>query len=180
MPGMSKPVTRQVTLSIVKPDGVRRMLVGEIIQRFEAKAMELRAITMLTATAAQIRENYRANEDEPWFEEMVAYMTSGPIVPMVWAGPNAIESGRQIVGSKDPWESDAGSVRGDYAADPVRTVIHGSRDPVEAIREVNLWFPALLGVEEPKIKSGPGVIDLIHIQQMIDRLVTIKSYAPLR
>ena len=150
MPGISKHVENQYTLSIVKPDGVRRGLIGSIIQEFERKGLELRAVDFLTATPDQIRENYEKNADEPWFEQMVTFMTSGPILPMAWWGPNAIDSGRQIIGDKDPWKSDAGTIRGKFAADPIRTVVHGSRDPVEALREINLWFPALLGVEPQK------------------------------
>jgi nucleoside-diphosphate kinase len=162
MPGSDRPVSRQRTLVIVKPDGVRRGLIGAVIHDFEQKGLALDAITTLTADPAQIRENYRANEDEPWFEEMVQYMCSGPIVPMAWSGPNAIESGRQLIGDKDPWESDGGTLRGKYAADPIRTVVHGSRDPVEALREINLWFPDLLGQEKaaplPEIKTVMGVV----------------------
>ena len=149
MPGMTKAVQAEFTLTILKPDGLRRGLLGSTIHRLEEKGLTLSAIALVTASPAQIRENYQANQDEPWFAEMVTFMTSGPLVPMAWWGPNAIDSARQVIGDKDPWESDAGSVRGRYAADPIRTVVHGSRDPVEAIREINLWFPALLGVEPP-------------------------------
>jgi nucleoside-diphosphate kinase len=168
----------EYTLVIAKPGAVQRGLVGSIIHRFEEKALELRAITMLIADAAQIRENYRANEDEPWFTDMVRYMTSGPIIPMAWQGPNAIESGRQIIGDKDPWESEAGSLRGRYAADPIRTVVHGSRDLVEAIREINLWFPALLGVEEPPapIPEAKGT----RIRGFAPAPLTLKSYTAMR
>jgi len=179
MPGQMKTVSMQSTLAIVKPDGVRRGLIGEIISRFEKKGLTLLGIDFLLPTVQQIRENYRDNEDETFFGELVSYMTSGYILPMMWQGPNAIESGRQIVGSKDPWESDSGSVRGEYAADPLRTVLHGSRDQMEAMREANIWFPSLFGVDEPSLDAGPGVIDLVLTQSQLNRLLIVKSFAPL-
>src|SRR5713226_1517655 len=163
MAGTNRAVTMQVTVAIVKPDGVRRGLVGKFISRLEEKNLELRAITLLQPTVEQVRENYQMNADEPWFEELVAYVASGPIVPMVWQGANAVESARQIIGDKDVWKSDAGSLRGLYANDPVRTVFHGSRDPMEAMREAGIWFPDLFGVEEAKVKAGPGVFDLAAV-----------------
>lgn len=178
MPGMQRDVQQQLTLTIVKPDGVRRGLVGHILAEFEAKGLELRAITMLTATPEQIRENYRANEDEPWFGEMVSYMTAGPILPAVWQGPNAIESARQVIGKKDPWESDAGSLRGKYAADPIRTVIHGSRDAVEAIRETAIWFPTLLGVEPVEAQKAEPLPSIVDRRPFLDLIVTRRYEAP--
>lgn len=188
MAGSDREVQSQITLSIVKPDGVRRGLIGAIIGRFERKGLSLRAIDFRRATEEQIRENYRDNADEPWFEAMVSFMTSGEIVPMAWWGPNAVASGRQIVGAKDVWESDAGSVRGEYAANPIRTVIHGSRTPEEAIREANIWFPRLLGVEEPvavdKADPEPLLEPLPIVDQTFRRhaldLREMKSYVPLR
>lgn len=164
MPGMAREVTRQRTLLICKPDAVRRGLIGAVISRLEKKDLLIDAMTMLMPSAAQIRDNYRDNEAQPWFDEMVSYMTSGPIVPIAASGPNAIESGRQIVGDKDVWKSDAGSIRGEYAADSIRTVMHGSRDADEALREIGIWFPQLLGIEPGEIATapapGPGLADL--------------------
>lgn len=191
MPGMVKAVTRQSTLAIAKPDALRRGLLGKIIERYEAKGLTLEAIDHVRATPEQIRDNYRNNEDEPWFGEMVAYMTSGPLVPMVWSGPNAIDSGRQIIGSKDPWESDSASLRGLYAADPVRTLVHGARDPVEAIREIGIWFPAHFGVQEDeKMGPGPGPDDRTDgdLEERLARqmgrrdldLYELKTFVPLR
>ena len=177
MPGSEREVRQEYTLVIGKPDALRRGLVGSIIHRFEEKGLTLRAITLVQADAAQIRENYRANEDEPWFDEMVSYMTSGPIVPMAWQGPNAIETGRQIIGDKDPWESEAGSLRGRYAADPIRTVVHGSRDPVEALREINLWFPELLGVEQRPAPKPKAFVPLGLPRALSMPPVTLKRYA---
>lgn len=183
MPGMSKPVSTQLTLTIAKPDAVRRGLVGKIISAFEAKGLELRALDFLRAAPEQIEENYRNNAAEPWFQEMVTYMTSGYIVPMAWQGQNAIDSARQIIGAKDPWESDAGSLRGDYAADPLRTVVHGSRDPGEAIREINLWFPSLLGPDLSAAKTALGAVEYDRLMKGVEReresLLIVKSYAPL-
>jgi nucleoside-diphosphate kinase len=175
---MEKKVEAQMTLAIIKPDGVRRGLIGSTIERFEAKGLTLRAACLLTAAAEQIRENYQANADEPWFEAMVTFMTSGPIFPMAWWGPNAIDSARQVIGDKDPWESEAGSVRGKYAADPIRTVVHGSRDPVEALREINLWFPTLLGEERTKTESAPEPPARIQaLTGGLGQLLPLKSYA---
>ena len=178
MPGMTKAVQAEFTLTILKPDGLRRGLLGSTIHRLEEKGLTLSAIALLTASPDQIRENYQANQDEPWFAEMVTFMTSGPLVPMAWWGPNAIDSARQVIGDKDPWESEAGSVRGKYAADPIRTVVHGSRDPVEALREINLWFPTLLGEERTKTESAPEPPARIQaLTGGLGQLLPLKSYA---
>ncbi len=187
MPGMSKDIQREVTCLLVKPDGVRRGLVGQVITRLEHKGLTIDAARVLIATSEQIEENYRDNANEPWFREMVAYMTSGPIWALAGSGPNAIDSGRQIVGVKDPWQSDSGSIRGEYAADPIRTIIHGSRTAAEALREINLWFPPLLGVEEPEPKGAavPAFADPLarckpyHNQGMSGMLVFTKSFEVL-
>ncbi len=173
----------QSTTVLAKPDALRRGLVGKFITRLEEKGLDLRAITVLQPTIEQVRENYQQNADEPWFAAMVAYVASGPIVPMVWQGPNAVESARQVIGDKDVWKSDSGSLRGLYASDPVRTIFHGSRDPVEALREANIWFPELFGVEKQAHTEADligALADLVMLTTGVkDRLIVIKSFAPL-
>lgn len=180
MPGKVIEPQIELALTIVKPDGVRRGLIGKIITAFENKGLELRALSFLRATPEQVRENYADNAREPWFAEMVTYMTSGYIVPMAWQGNHAIDSVRQVIGEKDPWESDAGSIRGDYANDGLRTVVHGSRTMAEALHEINIWFPSLLGPDEPpREKISLGIIPISRFYDEVEGLMTLKSYAPL-
>ncbi len=185
MPGKVVEPQMELALCLVKPDGVRRGLIGKIITAFENKSLELRALAYLRATPEQVRENYAANAREPWFEEMVTYMTSGYIVPMAWQGNHAVDSVRQVIGEKDPWESGAGSIRGDYANDGLRTVVHGSRTMAESLHEIGIWFPTLLGPDEPpQEKAAPGAVEFVSIMRSYPRaplgdFVTLKSYAPL-
>lgn len=128
------------SLNLIKPDAVRRGLIGRIISRFEDKGLRLVGMKMVWASEALIKANYSDNTEEEWFPDLVDYMTSGPVVAMVWEGPNANEAARQIIGKKDPMKSTVGSIRGDYNIGMVRTVVHGSRTPEEAEQEIPLWF----------------------------------------
>ncbi len=128
------------TFAMVKPDAVRRGLVGQIISRFEKKGLNLVGLMITWPTRSLIEAHYQDEKGEPHFEDLVEYMTSGPCVPMVWEGPNAVAIGRILIGTKDPAVSTPGSIRGDLALGLPKTVVHGARSPEEAERELALWF----------------------------------------
>lgn len=128
------------SLNLVKPEAVQRGLIGRIISRFEDKGLRLVGLKMVWPSRELIEANYSDNAEETWFPKLVDYMTSGPVIAMVWEGPNANQAARQIIGKKDPMKSDAGTMRGDFNIEMVKTVVHGSRTPEEAEREIGLWF----------------------------------------
>ncbi len=130
----------QRTLVLVKPDGVRRKLVGEVIARIEAKGYELREVKLMTVDESLARRHYAEHEDKPFFSELVSFITSGPVVAMVVEGPHAIAGVRQIMGATDPLDATPGSIRGDYATVITENLVHGSDSAQSAEREVNLFF----------------------------------------
>ncbi|KPI90131.1 nucleoside diphosphate kinase b [Leptomonas seymouri] len=128
------------TFIAVKPDGVQRGLVGEIISRFERKGFKLVALKMLKPTTEQAQGHYTDLSSKPFFNSLVAYMSSGPIVGMVWEGKNVVKSGRMLLGATNPADSLPGTIRGDYAIDVGRNVCHGSDAVESAQREIAFWF----------------------------------------
>eukprot|EP00211_Chloroparvula_japonica_P009238 CAMPEP_0119127894 /NCGR_PEP_ID=MMETSP1310-20130426/6258_1 /TAXON_ID=464262 /ORGANISM="Genus nov. species nov., Strain RCC2339" /LENGTH=163 /DNA_ID=CAMNT_0007118179 /DNA_START=96 /DNA_END=587 /DNA_ORIENTATION=- len=138
-----KPGTNQErTFIACKPDAVARGLVGEIIRRFEAKGYKLVALRMHQAEDKEAREHYSDLSSKPFFEGLVKYFTSGPIVAMVWEGHNVIAGGRKLVGATNPDDSLPGSIRGDLCIQVGRNIIHGSDSPDAAKKEINFWFKA--------------------------------------
>jgi nucleoside-diphosphate kinase len=140
----------EYALSLAKPDAFRRGLVGAIITRLENKGLSLVDLTVKYATAAMIEKMYADKNDEPYFPALLEYMLSGPVVAMLWQGEDANKALRLVVGSKDPLQSPPGSLRGDYAGDIVKTLVHGSRNPAEAYSEALIWFPERFGAEPVK------------------------------
>lgn len=130
----------QRTLVLVKPDGVRRKLVGEIVARIEAKGYELREMKLMTVDDALARRHYAEHEDKPFFGELVSFITSGPVVAMVVEGPDAVAGMRQIMGATNPLDAAPGSIRGDFATVIGENIVHGSDSEQSAEREVNLFF----------------------------------------
>lgn len=128
------------TFIAVKPDGVQRGLVGEVIRRFEQRGYKLVAIKMLTATKQQVEEHYADLSSRSFFPGLVSYFMSGPIVAMVWEGRNSIKGGRALVGATNPNDSLPGSIRGDFCIDVGRNLIHGSDGPESAQKEIAHWF----------------------------------------
>ncbi|KAH8858390.1 Nucleoside diphosphate kinase [Schistosoma japonicum] len=128
------------TFIMVKPDGVQRGLVGEIIQRFERRGYKLIAVKMIHASEQLLQTHYEALKSLPFFTNLVAYMSSGPVVPMVFEGRKAVENGRTMLGATRPEASCPGSIRGDFCQDVGRNVVHGSDSVESANREINLWF----------------------------------------
>jgi nucleoside-diphosphate kinase len=134
-------VAVEQTLILVKPDGVERGLIGEVIGRIEAKGYRLRALELRTLDTDFAEEHYAEHVDKPFFGELVGFITSGPLVAMCVEGESAIAGMRQIMGATDPLEADAGSLRGTYGAVITENLVHGSDSPESAKRELELFFP---------------------------------------
>ncbi len=130
----------QQTFIMVKPDGVRRKLVGEVVARIERKGYELREMKLFTIDEALAQKHYAEHTEKPFFGELVSFITSGPVVAMVVEGPDAIAGMRQIMGATNPLEAATGSIRGDYATVIGENIVHGSDGPESAEREINLFF----------------------------------------
>lgn len=128
------------TFLMVKPDGVERGLTGEVISRIEKKGFRMVAIKMLRISEELAREHYAEHAGKPFFDEMLSFITSGPVVAMVWEGPGVIQSIREIMGATDPARAEPGTIRRDMGTSISRNVVHGSDSPAAAEREVNLFF----------------------------------------
>ncbi len=131
------------TLILVKPDAFARNLSGEIIARFERKGLGLLALAQMTITQELAQQHYAEHEGKPFFEELVSFITSGPLVAMVLGGESAIEAARQVIGATNPLQASPGSIRGDYALAVGQNMVHGSDSPESAAREVGLFFGEL-------------------------------------
>ncbi len=131
------------TLILVKPDAFGRNLTGEIIARFERKGLRLNALTLMTMTRELAERHYAEHVGKPFFEELVSFITSGPLVAMVLAGDHAVEAARQVIGATNPLQATTGSIRGDYATIVGQNMVHGSDSTESAQREVGLFFPDL-------------------------------------
>ncbi|XP_010258739.1 PREDICTED: nucleoside diphosphate kinase B [Nelumbo nucifera] len=129
------------TFIMIKPDGVQRGLVGEIIGRFEKKGFSLKGLKLMTVERAFAEKHYADLSAKPFFNGLVEYIISGPVVAMVWEGKNVVVTGRKIIGATNPADSAPGTIRGDYAIDIGRNVIHGSDSVESARKEIALWFP---------------------------------------
>jgi nucleoside-diphosphate kinase len=130
----------QQTLIIVKPDGVRRRLIGEVIGRIEAKGYYIKEMKLFTIEEALAKEHYAEHEEKPFFSDLVEFITSGPVVAMIVEGDDAVRGMRQIMGATNPLEAVPGSIRGDYATAITQNIVHGSDSPESARREVDLFF----------------------------------------
>jgi nucleoside-diphosphate kinase len=128
------------TLFIIKPDGVRRQLIGEIIARFEQKGFAIQKLKMFTFTNELASEFYSVHKDKPFFSELLSYITSGPVVVCVIEGNNAVTTTRQMVGATKSFEAEPGSIRGDFGLGFTENIIHAS-DSIESFeKEVNVVF----------------------------------------
>ena len=132
------------TLILVKPDGVRRGLVGEVIARVERKGYTIEAVRMLQADRAILERHYAEHEGKPFFEPLVEFMLSGPIVAIVAQGNRVIEGFRSLAGATDPSVAAPGTIRGDLARDQgtkvVQNIVHGSDSPESAVREIAIFI----------------------------------------
>ena len=129
------------TFIMIKPDGVQRGLVGEIIKRFEARGYVLRALKMQSVEKSFAETHYKDLADKPFFPDLITYITSGPVVAMVWEGQDAAKQGRKMLGKTNPLDSDPGTMRGDFSLVMGRNIIHGSDGVDSAKAEIALWFP---------------------------------------
>lgn len=131
----------QETLVLIKPDGVRRQLCGEILSRYERKGLVIKAMKLLEASKELAEEHYVEHKGKPFFGELVDFITSGLVLAFVLAGENAIVSVRAINGATNPVDAAPGSIRGDYALTMDSNVVHASDSVESASREIHLWFP---------------------------------------
>ncbi|HZL47706.1 MAG TPA: nucleoside-diphosphate kinase [Solirubrobacteraceae bacterium] len=131
------------TLILVKPDAFARGLTGEIVARFERKGLRILALRGLTVTRELAEQHYAEHAERPFFGELVAFITSGPIVALVFEGNGAVKAARQVIGATDPLEAATGSIRGDFAVEMGQNLVHGSDSPESAAREAGLFFPEL-------------------------------------
>ena len=129
------------TLLIVKPDGVRRGLVGEVLGRVEAKGLVIESMSLVTIDRTIAERHYAEHVDKPFFGELVDFITGGPVVVAKVTGESAIEAWRTLMGPTDPIQAAPGSIRGDYATLIGENIVHGSDSPASAARELGLFFP---------------------------------------
>ena len=134
------------TLILVKPDGVRRNLIGEVIRRVETKGYNIVALKMVQADRSILAVHYAEHEGKPFYEPLVEFMMSGPVVAIIAEGNRVIEGFRKLAGATDPTVAEPGTIRGDLARDQgtkdVQNIVHGSDSPESASREIGIWFAA--------------------------------------
>lgn len=128
------------TLSIIKPDGVQKNLIGEIVGRFEKAGLEILAARMIHLSREQAEEFYAVHKERPFFNDLVSYMTSGPVMVQALQGESAIDANRQIMGATNPADADPGTIRADFAASIEENIVHGSDAPDTALQEIAFFF----------------------------------------
>jgi len=129
------------TFVAIKPDGTSRKLVGNIINRFENLGFDLLGLKLMNVSRELAEKHYGEHKDKPFFEELVSFITSGPIVAIAWQGNNVIEITRKLVGSTDPVKAPTGTIRGDFATGIAQNIVHASDSSSSAERELGLFFP---------------------------------------
>ena len=134
----------QRTLILVKPDGVRRNIIGDVICRIERKGLKVIALEMRTIEAETAHAHYAEHAERPFFGELVDFITGGPLVALVAEGDRAIEAFRTLAGATDPVKALPGTIRGDYALQVAQNIVHGSDSPDSAEREIKIFFPELV------------------------------------
>jgi nucleoside-diphosphate kinase len=141
------------TLILIKPDGVERGLIGPIITRFEQRGLKLVAMKMLQVSDELARRHYAVHEGKSFYEPLIEYITSSPVVAMVLEGPEAVQVARNTIGATKPIEATAGSIRGDFGLMVGRNLVHGSDSPENAVAEIALWF------DEPELSTYERSMD---------------------
>ena len=135
------------TLILIKPDGVRRSLVGDVVRRIETKGYKIVGLKMLTPTREILAKHYAEHEGKPFYEPLIEFMLSGPIVALIAEGNRVIEGFRKLAGTTDPTTAEPGTIRGDLGRDQgtkvVQNIVHGSDSPESAEREIAIFFPEL-------------------------------------
>ncbi|KAF3330256.1 nucleoside diphosphate kinase 2 [Carex littledalei] len=140
---LSKPVASmgtEETYIMVKPDGVHRCLVGEIISRFEKKGFLLKGLKLFQCPKDLAQEHYKDLKEKSFYPSLIDYITSGPVVCMAWEGAGVVASARKLIGATNPLQAEPGTIRGDLAVQTGRNVVHGSDSPENGKREIALWF----------------------------------------
>ncbi|MBW4695757.1 MAG: nucleoside-diphosphate kinase [Lyngbya sp. HA4199-MV5] len=145
------------TFLAIKPDGVQRKLVGEIIRRFETKGFTLVGLKLMSVSRELAETHYGVHRERPFFAGLVDFITSGPVVAMVWEGEGVIASARKIIGATNPLTSEPGTIRGDFGVNVGRNLIHGSDAPETAQQEISLWFK-----DEELVHWQPTLMSWIH------------------
>lgn len=128
------------TFIMIKPDGVQRGLIGDVISRFEQKGFILVGMKFMAVSRELAEKHYEVHKERPFFSGLVNFITSSPVVAMVWEGKNVIASARTLIGSTNPVEAQPGTIRGDFGIEVGRNLIHGSDAPETAQQEIALWF----------------------------------------
>ncbi len=141
------------TLILIKPDAMQRGLAGEIIRRLERRGLRIVAMKLMLVSEALARRHYAEHEGKPFFEGLIRYITSSPIIAAVFEGRNAIEAARQTMGKTNPLQAAPGTIRGDFGLETGRNLVHGSDSPESAAREIGLFF------SEGEILSYPRDVD---------------------
>jgi nucleoside-diphosphate kinase len=134
----------QRTLILIKPDGVQRNVIGEVISRIESKGLKLVALELRTIDADTAHAHYAEHAEKSFFGELVEFITSGPLVALVAEGERAIEAFRALAGATDPVKAAPGTIRGDFALQVAQNIVHGSDSPESAEREIKIFFPELV------------------------------------
>ena len=134
-------MTTERTLILVKPDGVRRRLVGEVISRIERKGLTISRMQLRTISRETAEQHYAEHTERPFFGELVEFITGGPLVAMIVEGPDAVKSMRGLMGATNPVEATPGSIRGDFATVIGENIVHGSDSPENGEREIGIFFP---------------------------------------
>ncbi|MBD2357826.1 nucleoside-diphosphate kinase [Tolypothrix sp. FACHB-123] len=145
------------TFLAIKPDGVQRGLVSEIISRFEKKGFTLVGLKLLKPSRELAEQHYNVHRERPFFAGLVEFITSGPVVAMVWEGEGVIASARKLIGATNPLNAEPGTIRGDLGINIGRNIIHGSDAPETAQTEVALWFK-----DEELVNWQPTVTPWLH------------------
>eukprot|EP00698_Gefionella_okellyi_P006097 TRINITY_DN1555_c0_g1_i1.p2 TRINITY_DN1555_c0_g1~~TRINITY_DN1555_c0_g1_i1.p2 ORF type:complete len:170 (-),score=28.75 TRINITY_DN1555_c0_g1_i1:1143-1607(-) len=150
--------TRERSYIMIKPDGVQRGLIGDIVGRFEKRGFKLIAMKFVVPSLAQAQKHYDDLKARPFFGGLCEFLSSGPVVAMVWEGDNVVAVGRQMIGATKPSESAPGTIRGDLAVDVGRNVIHGSDSVATAKTEIALWFTDA-ELAQWNVTNGPWVYE---------------------
>ena len=130
------------TISIIKPDGVEKNIIGEVFRRFEAAGLQIVAARMIHLTREQAADFYAVHRERPFYEDLIEYMTSGPVMVQVLEGEDAIAKNREVMGATNPADADPGTIRADFAKSIEENVVHGSDGPDTARQEIDFFFSA--------------------------------------
>ncbi len=145
------------TFVAVKPDGVQRKLVGEVIRRFEAKGFTLVGLKLLNVSRELAEEHYGVHRERPFFNGLIEFITSSPVVAMVWEGDGVVAAARKIIGATNPLNAELGTIRGDFGVSVGRNLIHGSDAIETAQKEIGLWFK-----EDELVKWNPALTSWLY------------------